>query len=211
MGMKMKSKFYFLGLFFCLQLTSAQKLIKKSIVNGTISHIQIDAKNCFEIELGTNSGEELVIEAQIEGEYKEDLVLNIVEEGATIKINTDFQPNFINPNDKLSAHKVISIALRILVPEQKNVHVFGTNCNVIASGLYDFLKVSLSDGRCDLINVREAVEVRTQSGHISVKYSHAIVRAKSKYGRVTGNISKNGNGYYDLSTVTGDIVLKRVE
>ena len=209
--MKMKSVFFFLGLLFCFQLVYAQKLIKKSIVNGDISYILIDVKNCFEIDLLTANSEELVIEAQIDGEYEKDLLINVVEEGSTIKVSADFQPNFIKPNDKLSAHKVVSIALRVVVPEGKSVHVFGTDCNVIVTGLYDFLKVSLNDGRCELNKVSYTAEVMTQSGHISAIYSDAVIEAKSKYGRVIGTISKNGNSNYDLRTVTGDILIKRVE
>ena len=209
--MEMKSVFCFLGLLFCFQSIYAQKLIKKSFLNANISHVQIDVKNCFEIDLLTANSEELIIEAQIDGEYEKDLLINVLEEGSTIKVSAGFQPNFIKPNDKLSAHKVVSIALRVVVPKGKSVHVFGNDCNVIATGLYDFLKVSLNDGRCELNNVSETAEVRTQSGHISVIYSDAVIEAKSKYGRVIGKISKNGNSYYDLRTITGDILIKRVE
>lgn len=207
----MKITFCLFGLLLGIQFSTAQKLIKKSIVNSDISYIKIDVKNCFEITLETSNSNEMVVEAQIDGEYKKDLLLNISEKGSTIVVSTDFQPNFVNPNDKLSAHKVISIALKVILPKQKDVHVFGTNCNVTATGNYEFLKVSLNDGRCDLNNIFENVEVITQSGHITASYSDAMVKAKSKYGKVTGTISKTGNSQYDLSTVTGDILLKRIE
>ncbi len=209
--MRKRGVFYFLGLLLALQFSNAQKVIKKSIVNTDISHIRIDVKNCFGIDLATSDSDVLVIEAQFDGEYEKDLLLNISEKGSTIVVSADLQPNFVKPNDKLSAHKVISVALKVILPKQKDVHVFGSNCNVIATGVYDFLKVSLNDGRCDLINVSEAVEVNTHSGHISAKYSQAAIRAKSKYGKVIGTISKKGNSDYNLSTVTGDIHLKRVE
>lgn len=190
---------------------SAQRLVKKSLLKEGISQIQIDAGHCFEIDLTTCNTQELLVEAQIDGEYENDLLLNLVEEGATININAGFQPNFIAPNDKLSAHKVISIALKVQLPEYKRVHVFGTNCNVTAAGVYEVLKISLNDGRCDLVNVSEIVEVTTQSGPISVDFTEAIITAQSKYGRVIGMGSETGNGQYDLRTVTGDILLKRVE
>ncbi len=207
----MKSGSCFLIVLFSFQVVVAQKLIKKSIVDIDISLIQIDVKNCFEIDLVTSDGNELVVEAKIDGEYEKDLLLNVSEVGSTIRVGTDFQPSFVNPNDKLSAHKVISIALKVILPKQKEVHVFGTNCNVAATGSYNLLKVSLNDGRCDLIDVSETVEVITQSGHISVKYSQAAISAKSKYGKVIGNAPKDGDDYYNLNTVTGDILLNRIE
>lgn len=207
----MKAFHCFLVLLFTLQFANAQKVIKKSIVNSTISHIQIDADNCFEIDLATSDSDEMIIEAKIDGEYEKDLLLSVSEKGSTIMISTGFQPNFVNPNDKLSAHKVVSIALKVRLPKQKEVHVFGTNCNVAVRGSYKFLKVSLNDGRCDLIDIVEAVEVTTQSGQIAVNYSDAIINASSKYGQVIGKASEKGNSIFNLSTVTGDILLKRVE
>lgn len=207
----MKSFHCFLVLLLTLQIANAQKAIKKSIVNSKISHIQIDVNNCFEIDLATSDSEELIIEAKIDGEYEKDLLLSVSEKGSTIIISAGFQPSFVYPNDKLSAHKVVSIALKVLLPKQKEVHVFGTNCNVVASGNYKFLKVSLNEGSCDLIDVADTVEVKTQSGQIKASYSDAIIHASSKYGKVLGSPSEKGNNSFNLSTVTGDIVLKRVE
>jgi hypothetical protein len=210
-GNYLKAALFFFGCIFYIHNSSAQKAVKKSIVNAEITHIQVDVKNCFELDLSTSTGDALVIEGQIDGEYEKDLLLQVLEEGSTLKISAGFQPNFVNPNDKLSAHKVVSIALKIVLPKQKSVHVFGTNCNVTVVGGYDLLKVSLNDGRCDLNKVSESAEVTTQSGTISVIYTSAVVRAYTKYGKVIGTISKNGNDRFNLSTVTGDIVLKRVE
>lgn len=207
----MERVLFFFVVLVSLQSLAAQKLVKKTVLKDEVSKIQIDVGNCFEIDLGTSDSQELIVEAQIDGEYKKDLLLNITEQGATIGISAAFQPNFINPNDKLSAHKVISIALKVLVPKHKLVHVFGTHCNVSATGVYDLLRVSLNDGRCDLIEVSENVEVITQSGSISATYEEAKVMAQSKYGRIMGPDSDSGNGQYDLRTVTGNILLKRVE
>lgn len=102
-------------------------------------------------------------------------------------ISADFQPLFINPNDKLSAHKVVSIALEISVPEYKNVDVFGTNTNLYAKGIYEDLNITLSDGRCNLENVSESVEVTTQKGDILLAAPSGNITAESVYGKVKGN------------------------
>lgn len=189
----------------------AQKVVKKSVLKEHISEIQIDVGNCFEIDLKTADSEELRIEAQIDGEYQKDLLLSVAENGGILEINAAFQPNFTDPNDKLSAHKVVSIALKVTLPQYKRVQVFGTHCHVMATGVYEILNISLNDGRCDLVAVSEQVEVKTQSGPISATYQEAKVFAESKYGRVDGQGSSTGNGHYDLRTVTGNILLKRVE
>lgn len=201
----------FLALGVCLHTVNAQKVVKKSFVNSDIHFIQVDASNCFEIDMETSDTDQMVIKATIDGEYKSNLLLTANQVGSTMMINAGFQPNFKNPNDKLSAHKVVSIALKILLPEYKNVLVFGTNCNVTASGFYENLKVTLSDGQCNLNRVSETVEINTQSGNIVASYDEAKVTAETKYGKVEKDVIPEGNNRYTLRTVTGDILLKRIE
>lgn len=199
-----------LTLFFSHE-SAAQKVIRKSIVDSSISLISIDASNSFEIEMATHKGRELIIEAAIEGEYQDDLLLKIDFEGNTMNVGAGFNSNFVNPNDKLSAHKVISIALKILLPEYKNVVVFGQECNVNASGNYKLLRVSLDDGLCSLNSVTEKAIITTQSGAITINTSQAKIVAKSKFGQVSGDPFEDGDNQYILSTTTGNIVLNRVE
>lgn len=204
---------FFTGSFFllCLQMVCAQKVIKKSIVNSTISFVQIDASNCFEIVMETADTNEMIIEAFIDGEYKKDLELVVKEDSSTLMVSSGFNPNFVNPNDKLSAHKVISIALKIKLPEYKNVLVFGTSCNVAIVGNYKNLKVTLDDGRCDLTQVSEISEITTQGGDIIVSSSKATIVATSAYGDVQENQIPVGNDHFILRSTTGNIYLKKIE
>lgn len=180
-------------------------------MNDRISLIQIDAENCYEVSLITKKTNEISIEAQIEGEYSTDLELRVMEKESMVMVNAGFQPNFINPNDKLSAHKVVSIALRIVVPEWKNVLLYGTNTRVLAKGDYKSLNVSLADGSCNLINVSQDVEVKTQSGNIYISSRAANIHANSKYGKIGVNPIPFGDNQYNLNTVTGNIVLNKTE
>lgn len=198
-------------LFFTLNFLTAQKVVKKSIVNSSVSSFQINAANCFEIHIETADTNEVVVEATIDGEYRKDLVLNVKEKGSTVLVSAGFQPNFENPNDKLSAHKVVSIALRIKLPGYRNVRVFGTNCNILAKGAYENLRITLNDGASTINNVKGQAEVTSQSGEITVNSKSAEIFAKSKYGKVEENQIPNGNNKYVLNSVTGNIRLKRIE
>jgi len=197
--------------FMYLHIANAQKVVNKTIVNPTISFIQIDASNCFKITIETTETNEMVIEATIDGEYKNDLLLSAKEEGSTVLVSTGFQPNFKNPNDKLSAHKVISIALAIKLPKDKNVNVYGSSCNVTATGVYERLKVSLNDGSCNLYNVSRFADINTQSGDIRVRSAMATIEGTSKYGLVESDKIPMGNDYFKLNTITGNILLNRIE
>jgi len=196
-------------LFISAQLLSAQKVVKKTILNKEVSAIEIDATNCFDLNIKSLKTEELLVQATIEGEYEKDLILNIEEEGSNIFINTGFRPNFKNPNDKLSAHKVISIALEIIVPEFQKVQINGTSCNVHATGLYENLKITLNDGACFLKNISKEVTATTQSGDINVESGGARIKTKSKFGNVHKNEIPVGENIFNLNTSTGNIYLSR--
>ena len=203
--------FLLLNIFLLTSIGTAQKLIKKTVLDDTVEQIQIDANNCFEVVLSTHKTNEIAIEAQIDGEYSRDLDLMVSEDGNSVMVSAGFQASFKHPNDKLSAHKVVSIALTIAVPEWKNVLVYGTNARVIAKGVYEKLNVSLADGSCNLVDVSQNVAVKTQSGDISVSVDAAIITINNKYGKVVGNPIPKGRNQYDLTTVTGNIVLNKTE
>ena len=120
-------------------------------------------------------------------------------------------PLFINPNDKLSAHKVVSIALEVTVPAYKSVDVFGTNTNLYASGAYRELNVALSDGRCTLENISESVQVTTQKGDIVLSTASGNIVAESVYGNLSKESIPSGDNQFVLKTIEGDIILKKTK
>ncbi len=199
---------YFLTIFCFLafqQWAACQKLVRKTIINPEKQYVQINTENCYLLALQTTTGKELVVEAEIEGEYKKDLAINIEEDGNTIVVGASFLPNFRHPNDKLSAHKVISIALKISVPEYSQVNVLGTNTKVNAQGNYEKLKIVLGNGDCVLYGVKENIEVKTQKGNIILLTEEGDVKAKSTYGKVTLAPLPTGNTTFILTSIEGDI------
>lgn len=200
-------KYIFLLLLISVNLLGAQKIVKKTIISHDVTSIQIDAKNCFEIRTATSESNEIRIEAIIDGEYRNDLILKLREKGTSILVSAGFAPNFKGFNDKLSAHKVISIALQITAPQLRNVQVDGTNCNVIAKGIYEQLNITLNDGSCTLKDVSASVTATTQSGDINVHSKGAEISATSKFGTVKRNDIKPGKNHFVLRTTTGNIHL----
>ncbi|WP_339625629.1 DUF4097 family beta strand repeat-containing protein [uncultured Maribacter sp.] len=188
-----------------------QKNLYRTIGANDISLVQVNAANCFKVEFHTGDGNEINIEAEIEGEYSQDLDLKVNTNGTTVLIEAGFAPSFENPNDKLSAHKVVSILLKITIPYFKKLEVYGTNSRVILEGKYKELDVSLSDGECELHNIVGNANVKTQSGSIRVFARSAQINANSKYGIVSFNPIPEGLFIYKLQTVTGNIELSKTE
>ena len=207
----MKASYLLQFIFLFTQFVIGQKVVEKTILNPDKQYIQLDTKNCYLVDLSTSKGKELSVEASIEGEYSKDLAVRIEEDGVNVLVSADFLPNFIAPNDKLSAHKVISIALKITIPEYCNVTVFGTNSKLVTTGKYRQLKISLANGDCTLNNVTESVDVKTQKGTIRVVTSEGKVDAESTYGVVKLSKIPEGNFSYKLFSVEGDIYVNKTE
>ncbi|MBU2900841.1 hypothetical protein [Maribacter dokdonensis] len=199
----------------CLLLYSfavnAQKKVYKSVLDDHIELIQVDATNCFIVEVETSNDNQITVQTEIEGEYSQYLEIEVFTNGNTLLIDTGFTPNFKNPNDKLSAHKVISIAIKIIMPIQKKLEVFGTNARVVVEGTYKEVNISLSDGACFLNNVLGSTKVKTQSGNISVVAKAADITTVSKYGDVSRNPIPFGTSSFLLETITGNILLSKTE
>ena len=206
----MKKLVCLLFLFF-FSIGFGQKEVKKSIPNRNISTIEIDAENCYKVEILATEGNQVIIEAQIDGEYQKDLLVSVKEKDSSVTIKTGFQPLFTSPNDKLSAHKVISIALKIKIPKDKYVSLLGTNSNVIAAGDYKNLKIVLESGFCNLVALMGNVIVTTKSGDITVENKNGNFIVNSKYGKVIKGKIPKGKPHFNLTTVTGNILLKKIK
>ena len=196
---------------FAMQTVPAQKAISKSYPASYDTLIQIDTDKCYLAEISAYEGEAVIVEARMDGEYAEALSVNIIEEGKTLRVGADFNPDFKLPNDKLSAHKVVSISLNVRIPAYRDVQVFGTSCNVMLSGAFNTVDVVLNDGSCTLDQVAHNVKVNTQSGNIRLNSLQGAIKAVSHYGKVLQDEIPQGEKRFDLETVSGDITLLRTK
>ena len=174
-----------------------------------ITLIRVNLENCYLLELENSTSDEVIIEARFDGEYNNDILIRSEASGNTLDISTGFRPNFKVPNDKLSAHKVVSISLVIRAPLHSNLDLYGSSCNVSLSGNYGNIAVILDDGRCILGHRAERTAVTTQSGNILVNSKQATISAASKYGKIYRETIPPGDHIIDLTTTTGDIRLQR--
>ncbi|MFS4415855.1 hypothetical protein [Maribacter sp. 2307ULW6-5] len=187
--------------------------MRTTLVDQDISLIQIDVTHCFELHLHTDSerNDTVELQAQMDGEYGPDLYVDSYVEGSTLFIVAGFHLEFVPPEDKLGAHKVVSISLDVNLPAHKKVNVMGTSAHVVAKGSYQELNVALADGPCELRDVYGRAGVRTQSGPIAVYGRAANIRARTKFGSLAANPIPLGKSTLDLYSVTGNIELYKTE
>jgi hypothetical protein len=201
----------FLFAFFTSMIVWGQKDIHKSLLSPEIKNIHIDITDCYRVLINTQETNELIVDAAIEGEYSPNQLVDLSYRGNTLYISPNFRKDFVLPNDKLSAHKVLSVELSLSIPENKVVSIYGTSSALEISGGYKELNVALNDGDCHLESLRGNIRVKTQKGNITLFQNTATIDAKSTYGTVSTNNIPKGETFINLESTTGNISLHKTE
>lgn len=174
-----------------------------------ISTIEIDASQAYRLVVKATKAPAIHIKAVMEGEYKNDLLINTRKSGGHFKISTSFQPLFKDPNDKLSAHKVISVLLVVELPEHSNLIVSGGNINVTINGNYKTIKANTISGNFTVTDVIGNGEIRNFRGNIFVNNYPGKILPQSRYGKIFGRNTVKRKAVLTLKTVNGNIYINK--
>lgn len=191
----------------------SQKVVRKTVALPAGSVLIIDAMQCSAVWLETHAGNELLVEARMEGEYAEDNLLQLGKQGTTTTVKAGIQPLFCLPGDKLGAHKVVSISLKVSLPENCIIKLYSRQAQVAAGGVYKDLYIALNDGTCLLQAPVHSVAVVTRNANILLESPGATILAESRYGTISPNAipSGNTNTQISLKSISGSIKLIRTE
>ena len=198
-------KLVFICCFLTVHTISAQRKIEKTISGAHLTTLKIDARNCFGIIIKTHQLPKISIESSLEGEYKEDLVVSIIENENALIARSEFNPLFKNPNDKLSAHKVVSVFLKVFVPENFKVDLLGSTTKTKISGNYNSVKIVLENEDCFVKDFKGNADISTNTGSIFFEILNGQIETESKYGKVYQEKISGGLYKVSLKTVSGDI------
>lgn len=183
----------------------SQKRVTKTLLNPGISAITIDCELCYRVVLETADTREITVEARMDGEYGKELLVGFREAGNTLYLETRFSPEFRFPNDKLGAHKVVSVSIKVTLPQDQQVLLTSRTCEVSTTGRYRDLRIVFNDGLCELSHTAEHTEVRTGAAPISAHLDSGVVEAESRYGKVSLEPIPKGDHHLKLYSARGDI------
>ncbi len=185
-----------------------QKTIEKGWEDIGIDKIEIISDQIFRIEAKSKDTRFINLRTEIEGENYENVVIDTAIKDKTLTITTGFTPYFNAANDKLAAHKVISIELYLEVPEGKELFVSSMLASFKAEGVFENIYTGLFRGNCELINYRGNAQLNTRHGNIEV-YAQPSVKglAKSQRGYIVLDLPITGNYLVEARSVNGDISL----
>jgi hypothetical protein len=131
-------------------LLQGQQLSSKNIAVNPQKKLNIDLTYVAHFEIDTHQENYIQTQLTLEGEYREMFNLSVLETEDTYDISLAKNPLFANFNDKLSAHKVLAITLKLRVPRQTVLDIDGLNSLVYTKGDYRELNVFLNEGVCYL-------------------------------------------------------------
>ena len=202
--------FLLLLLFYALSVphANAQKRLLQTYDAANISGIFIKSDEVFEIHLSTKKTDQISIHTRIEGETFESSLLTAKVENDLLILRTSRTPDFEPFNDKLAAHKVMSIVLEIEMPEYLDVDIFSTLASVDAKGSFGNLTINLGRGGCRLkeFRFRESAQINTLTGKIDIEtYTPTQVLAQSRNGTVVIAEDLFGIPKMVLKSIHGDI------
>ncbi|MHA7056694.1 hypothetical protein ACWGOQ_0005700 [Aquimarina sp. M1] len=178
----MRKLFFFCIVCFVSIRLSGQSTFDKSIDATNLSEVYIFVDNTFQIEIINTTKNKVIVQARSEGEYQNDILIYAKRKENTLTIRDGIQPFSENHNDKLSAHKVIVLKIKIQVPHHLKVTVQSRIASLKLSGEIKSLFVELNSGDCSLHHFVGNATVNTLGGNILVNTQNAIVNASTKSG-----------------------------
>ena len=190
----------------------AQKRSEQTFDRQDIKTLLINSNAIFKISITAQPVQEISIQTITDGETYESSLLHTKIIDQRLEITTGRTPDFTPFNDKLSAHKVLSIELDITIPQDFNIDIYSTLAEISLKGRYKELQINL--GRGGLIGrdirFRESV-INTISGNVALTTKRADVTASSRNGEVIINSNLNEGPICSVESIYGDIEVLQVK
>ncbi|SFN92047.1 DUF4097 family beta strand repeat-containing protein [Salegentibacter flavus] len=197
-------------MFYSLSLFS-QKETLEIIDAKSVEGIQIYADEVYSISIETYEGSEIIIATHSEGEYYNRIRLNTEIQDENLILSTQYPEALSGGYDKLSAHKVFSLDLELKIPERLKLYIESNLASVTATGEFEFLELRLNQGFCDLRDFSGNGNVQTIMGNILVETLNTRVKAESRNGNLEMPLARNGDNLLKLTSVNGDIRLRKTK
>lgn len=196
--------FYIISIF-SLQQIHAQKRIEKQLDATDISTVVISGNTMFKINLNAKPADKVNLRLTVEGENNEQIVLKTYKNQDTLFVGSAYQPIFNVPDDKLSAHKKISIELDMVVPEHLNINIKSDIASVQIQGIYNTIFSELVNGNFKALNFSSDLLVNTIHGNMHIETNNAELNLHTKNGTIDHDELDSGKQQISLNSINGNI------
>lgn len=189
----------------------AQKRVVKDIDAFGIDFLEVMADKVFDIEIVAVKSSTITISAWTEGEHNEQLLITANAQGNKIAIGCEYRPEFRNFNDKLSAHKIVSVKMKLEVPENLVLYLTSEIANAWIQGKFKMLTAELKGGFCILKGFYGNAIANTYNGDIIMETNFASVDAETKNGKLLLDAIAPGPHNIELKSVNGSITVTKTQ
>lgn len=202
---KVKALFFLWFCLWCMSQLFAQQRTTQIIPAEEVSSISIDGNQMFKIRLVTSKTNDIRMNSLLTGEYQNKFQIVLSKRDEQINIQLKDLPFANIADDKISAHKVISAQLELIIPENLNILVSSDIAQLYMDGIYNKVNVELVHGSCFFNAIANNSTINTLNGQIFVNTANTTITASSKYGQVNEFEVKNYKSRMQLSSIYGDI------
>ena len=210
----MKLSMVLFGLWlFCVQDVWGQKDLSRTYLAEGIENMSIDANGVHSLKVVATNVEEISVRVHLEGETSEEIVIKEEMKGNQLALGFGSWPLAKTYNDKLSAHKIVSVEVTISIPEHLFVSITSNTAAVFAQGTFEFLYVDIEDKNCVLQHFNGNADLTTNMGAILVLVQNKRTAAKAitTYGTLENALSDHGTFTIYAESVHGDISLQQTQ
>jgi len=193
--------------FFAIFSSFGQKTMEKEWEAAQFQKVEIISNELSKVKVETWDSEIIKVIINIEGETSESVLLQAIVDDDLLSLKPNYRPYFLKQNDKLAAHKVLSVEMLLYVPPGKDIHIKSAAAAVVMTGKYEKVFVGLEEGGCSLIGFQGNAFVQTKNGDIEVRAIQSKGKAYSKYGKVVNRLPEQGKFTINAESVNGLIRL----
>lgn len=205
----LKSIVYTACLCFVCTTITAQKELMKSWDASSFDSVEVISDEVFVIRVVSARINSIEVVIKVEGEHAEQLVLAVSKEQRVLSIAPELRPYFKAPNDKLAAHKVLSIEMEVRVPESFEFYTEAAIASVEARGSFKGFSAQLHDGNCTLFNFKGNADLFTRHGNIKVFAQDGVGAIVTSQRGKAENKLINPNSIFTVvaKSVNGDVIV----
>ncbi len=205
----MHKTFFIIAIFFFgSHCCVAQKILEKEFAAEGIHTLSIVDDAIFKITIQSSEESTIKVVLQVSGEHSESVIIEEKIADGILSLKTGFVPFFTLENDKLAAHKIMAVEVKLLIPKEISIEIKSNLASVFTSGAFKNLAVSIENAKCDLQNFSGNAHLKTVNGNITVFANNDVSgKAISKNGTVENRLSAQGKFLIEAETINGSISL----
>lgn len=190
------------------QGSNTQNQLAQTIDASGIDRVLISGNDIFEINVQTIPGRQIKLASIVDGEYGNYFDIGFEQNRSTLEFFLMASDLIEIPDDKRNAHKVVSAAIELYIPEDLNLEVISDVGSLEAKGVYNTINAKLQNGFCIVKGTAVNMHIETVEGGISLATKNTTIEASSAHGSVNISQAVKGKHMAKLWSIKGDIEVK---